>query len=56
MRASVVRELEMLGTHTYVQETIIDASDNPACRYLVSDTCVLLNKPLVSGAAVGWEG
>ena len=27
MRASVVRELEMLGTHTYVQETIIDASD-----------------------------
>ena len=27
MRASVVRELEMIGTHTYVQETIIDASD-----------------------------
>jgi hypothetical protein len=25
MRAEVIRELEMLGTHTYVQETIIDA-------------------------------
>jgi hypothetical protein len=25
MRTDVVRELEMLGTHTYVQETIIDA-------------------------------
>ena len=27
MRTNVVRELEMLGTHTYVQETIIDASE-----------------------------
>jgi glycosyltransferase involved in cell wall biosynthesis len=25
MRSDVIRELEMLGTHTYVQETIIDA-------------------------------
>ncbi len=37
-------------------DIIIDASDNPLCRYLVSDTCVKLNKTLVSGAAIGWEG
>lgn len=27
MRTAVARELEMLGTHTYVQETIIDAAE-----------------------------
>src|SRR5262249_19327485 len=27
MRSGVVRELQMIGTHTYVQETIIDAAE-----------------------------
>lgn len=27
MRSAVVRELQMIGTHTYVQETIIDAAE-----------------------------
>ena len=35
---------------------IIDATDNVATRYLLNDTCVLENKPLVSGSALQWEG
>ena len=37
-------------------DIIVDASDNAATRYLLSDVCVLLNKPLVSGAALRGEG
>lgn len=37
-------------------DVLIDCSDNPATRYLVNDTAVFLNKPLVSGSAVKWEG
>jgi len=35
---------------------VVDASDNVATRYLVSDACVVANRPLVSGAALGMEG
>lgn len=34
----------------------IDASDNFETRYLLNDCCVLLNKLLVCGSAVGLEG
>ncbi|EAR85069.3 MFS transporter (macronuclear) [Tetrahymena thermophila SB210] len=37
-------------------DIILDASDNPKTRYLVSDASVLAKKPLVSGSAIGWEG
>ncbi|CAJ0587780.1 unnamed protein product, partial [Mesorhabditis spiculigera] len=37
-------------------DVVADCSDNPATRYLVNDICVLLNKPLVSGSALRWEG
>ena len=37
-------------------DIIIDCSDNPATRYLVSDVCVVLDKPLVSASAIGVEG
>lgn len=53
-------------------DLVLDASDNPATRYLLNDACVLLPSllpggsrrrrragrrvPLVSGAAVGAEG
>lgn len=37
-------------------DVVVDASDNVATRYLVSDACVVANKPLVSGAALGMEG
>ncbi|KAG2429595.1 hypothetical protein HXX76_010828 [Chlamydomonas incerta] len=37
-------------------DVVVDASDNPATRYLVSDACVVSGKPLVSAAAVGTDG
>jgi adenylyltransferase/sulfurtransferase len=37
-------------------DVILDATDNPATRYLINDTAIFLNKPLISGSSVGWEG
>lgn len=37
-------------------DLIVDATDNVASRYLISDICVLTDKPLVSGSALKWEG
>lgn len=37
-------------------DVLIDTSDNMATRYLLNDVAVLLNKPLVSGCALRWEG
>ncbi|XP_050877047.1 adenylyltransferase and sulfurtransferase MOCS3-like [Lathyrus oleraceus] len=37
-------------------DIIMDATDNAPTRYLISDGCVILGKPLVSDAATGLEG
>jgi molybdopterin/thiamine biosynthesis adenylyltransferase/rhodanese-related sulfurtransferase len=37
-------------------DLIIDGSDNFLTRYLVNDTCVKLNKPLVFGSILQFEG
>jgi molybdopterin/thiamine biosynthesis adenylyltransferase len=37
-------------------DVIIDAVDNFQARYLISDCCYFLKKPLVEGAVLGWEG
>ena len=37
-------------------DVVIDATDNVPSRYLISDSCVVTNKPLVSGSALRWEG
>ncbi|KAL1956166.1 hypothetical protein VTO42DRAFT_7601 [Malbranchea cinnamomea] len=37
-------------------DVILDCTDNPATRYLISDTAVLLGKPLVSASALRTEG
>jgi len=37
-------------------DIIVDGSDNFETRYLVNDTCVALNKPLVFGSIFGFEG
>ena len=34
----------------------MDATDNMATRYLLNDSCILLNKTLVSGSALRMEG
>jgi adenylyltransferase/sulfurtransferase len=35
---------------------IVDCTDNFSTRYLVNDTCVILDKPLVSGSIYKFEG
>ncbi len=37
-------------------DIIVDGSDNYDTRYLVNDACVLLDKPMVSGAIYKYEG
>ncbi len=37
-------------------DVVIDCSDNFATRYTLNRLCVKLKKPLVSGAAIGFEG
>ena len=37
-------------------DVVIDCSDNFATRYALNRVCIALKKPLVSGAAVGFEG
>lgn len=37
-------------------DVVLDASDNPATRYLVSDAAVVAGRPVVSGAALGTDG
>ena len=37
-------------------DVVVDASDNFATRHAVNQTCVAFKKPLVSGAAVAFDG
>lgn len=37
-------------------DIVVDGTDNPAVRYLISDTCQALKKPYVYGAICGFEG
>ncbi|XP_054165450.1 adenylyltransferase and sulfurtransferase MOCS3-like [Oppia nitens] len=37
-------------------DIIIDGTDNPMTRYLLSDVCVINKKPLVSGSALRFDG
>lgn len=37
-------------------DVVVDATDNPASRYVISDACVLAGTPLVSAAALGTDG
>jgi adenylyltransferase/sulfurtransferase len=44
--------MELVSTH----HLVVDASDNPATRYLINDACILCDKTLISGSAMGTEG
>ncbi|XAR67422.1 Molybdopterin-synthase adenylyltransferase [Bertholletia excelsa] len=57
----IVKHKEALCTSNALEivskyDIVIDATDNAPSRYLINDCCVLLGKPLVSGAAIGLEG
>jgi adenylyltransferase/sulfurtransferase len=49
---STCNALELVNAH----DVVVDATDNVHARYLINDTCVLCEKPLVSGSAIGFEG
>lgn len=55
---AVTEMLTFENAMTLVQQhdCVVDACDNPQTRYLVNDACVLNQKPLVSGSAMGVEG
>lgn len=44
--------LDIIGSH----DLVIDGSDNFPTRYLVNDSCVLLDKPFVYGSVLEYEG
>jgi molybdopterin/thiamine biosynthesis adenylyltransferase len=50
---ATAQELELLVA---AADVVIDCSDNFATRYSLNRLCVQLKKPLVSGAAIGFEG
>lgn len=37
-------------------DVVLDATDNFAARYAINDACLAAGTPLVSGAAIRWEG
>ncbi|XP_076039276.1 ubiquitin-like activating enzyme 4 [Oratosquilla oratoria] len=57
----VVTHIEALTTATALDimkeyDIVLDCTDNVATRYLLNDACVFLEKPLVSGSALRFEG
>ena len=44
--------LSIIGNY----DLVVDASDNFGTRYLVNDSCVILNKPFIYGAVYEFEG
>ncbi len=55
---ALARRLEGGALHAAVQraDVVLDCSDNFATRHAVNRACVVLGKPLVSGAALGFAG
>lgn len=37
-------------------DLVIDATDNFSTRYLINDSCIILNKPWIYGSVYKWEG
>lgn len=50
-----INEVNSLETLTDF-DIIVDATDNLRTRYIISDTCVILDKPMVHGAIYKYEG
>lgn len=55
---AIDRRLEgpLLDAQIALADVIVDASDNFATRHAVNQACVVFGKPLVSGAALGFDG
>jgi adenylyltransferase/sulfurtransferase len=52
------RRLEGEDLHQHIEQAdvVVDCSDNFSTRYAVNERCYLQRTPLVSGAAIRWEG
>ena len=58
-QVDIINELldeESLQKTISQHDIIVDATDNFATRFLINKFCVKEHKPLVSGAAIRWEG
>lgn len=51
-RLSIDNIEEIIGGY----DLVIDATDNFTARYLISDCCYFMKKPLIEGAVVGYDG
>lgn len=47
---------EALTAAVGAASVVVDATDNFSARFALNDACVALGVPLVSGAAIRWEG
>lgn len=60
IRVTALPERIMVGPeldrHVEAADVVIDCSDNFTTRHAINAACVNLGKPLVSGAAVAWDG
>ncbi len=52
LRIDVSNSLKILKNY----DIIVDATDNFDARYVISDSCVILNKPMVHGSIYKYEG
>lgn len=51
-RVTIDNAAELIGGY----DVVIDATDNFTARYLISDCCYFLEKPVIEGAAIGFDG
>eukprot|EP01039_Chlorochromonas_danica_P003065 gene3065-3348_t len=51
-RLTCSNALTLISNH----DIIVDGTDNFETRYILNDACLLANKPLITGSAVGLEG
>ncbi|MCG7496700.1 HesA/MoeB/ThiF family protein [Vibrio sp. Of7-15] len=47
---------QQLKMEVMMSDVVLDCSDNMATRQAVNAACVHAQKPLISGAAIGWQG
>jgi adenylyltransferase/sulfurtransferase len=47
---------ELLAAQASACDVVLDATDNFSTRYAINDACWSAGPPLVSGAAIRWEG
>jgi sulfur-carrier protein adenylyltransferase/sulfurtransferase len=52
LRLNASNALTILKNH----DVIVDATDNIESRYIINDSCVILNKPMVHGSIYQYEG